>query len=264
MDLTEIQNSLIALNKQISSNSASSSTATTNSTTINSDLNMSDQQYETIFVNTGTKTINIILPLISKSSISHIQIIKIDNGTGIAVVNANTNESIGTFGATFPISSQGQILALQNDGISTWWPQNTGVFVEYASNSSNTNANDSTSFVNSAQGSTGILGVTNLTTDRQKRIRFLRPIQPTDLMIIEIYDPTNGMWVNSYMTPGTYPINTVFVQNSYLGANGGMALAPVNDTDVDVWFMQTPYGNPGHGWAGYGGNRWRVRKISFS
>ena len=132
-------------------------------------------------------------------------------------------------------------------------------FTEYASNSSSTNAGDTTSFVYGNQGATGIIGVTNLTADRKKRVRFTRPIQPTDQLTIELYNL--GMWANAIVSPVGNPIVT---QYTFKNANGGMDLSTVNSTDIDVIFYQYPYGDNGLGWgsANYNGVKWRVRKIS--
>jgi len=135
-----------------------------------------------------------------------------------------------------------------------------GDFTEYASNSSSTDADDTSSFVYGSGGSVGHIGVTALTTYRRKRVRFTRPIQATDLLLVELYNPATGMWAASAIKP-----STVSIMNS-LGYGttgyGGISLCQVNATDVDVGFEQRPDGSNAWNNGAISGCKWRIRKIS--
>lgn len=143
---------------------------------------------------------------------------------------------------------------------------------EYASNSSSTDADDTTSFVNDVNGSVGIFGVTALTTTRKKRIRFKTNIQPTDTLIMEFRDTTisNSQWVplGQYTSSNGDVVNPATIQNT---SEYGVGIRAVNATDVDIQFYHyaqtagATYGSAGSAWnsgSGYANTRWRVRKIS--
>jgi hypothetical protein len=151
------------------------------------------------------------------------------------------------------------------------WANNVNLatdFTEYASNSSSTDADDTTSFVTGSNGSIGVIGVTSLTASRSKRIQFSRPVQATDLLTIEIYDPSSGIWAphTSNRPTGTF----AFMQQNTI--QYGIWLSPVgtgNSSQTNVGFGQyatangATYGSAGTAWnAGLSGFRWRVRKTS--
>jgi hypothetical protein len=143
------------------------------------------------------------------------------------------------------------------------WSSNINLvedFTEYASNSSSTDADDTTSFIYGGGGSSGIIGVTNLTSPRAKRVRFTRPINPSDLIFLELYDPSTQMWVAGTLRVGGQSICIGRVSNTY---SGGIGFQPVNATDIDIYFFGTPYGESVF-WnnAAYSGVKWRVRKVS--
>jgi hypothetical protein len=142
--------------------------------------------------------------------------------------------------------------------------------IEYASNSSSTDANDTTSFVAGAAGSTGILGATALTDQRKKRIQFSTPIQPTDRLQLEIR--SNGVWVPAIgaQLPST---NSRMLSNYQQASNfttdsWGVSLAPVSGstTQIDVifgrWFYETTNGAVADAWTSVTSTQWRVAKIS--
>lgn len=142
--------------------------------------------------------------------------------------------------------------------------------IEYASNSSATDADDTTSFVDGAAGSVGILGVTALTTRRKKRIRFKTPIQPTDRIQIEIL--VNNIWIPAI--GAEVPASTArYLQNHVEGSSAsdtaGVALAVVSgsSTDLDVvfarWFWINLTTVTSQAWNTItAGTRWRVAKYS--
>lgn len=96
---------------------------------------------------------------------------------------------------------------------------------EHASNSSTSNADDTTSFV---YGQDGALVPTGLTGHRRKRIRFKNPMQPGELV---------QLWVNK-SGRGWAEIGSTEYQKEYNAAYYGMALEPVSgsSTDWDVIF----------------------------
>lgn len=136
--------------------------------------------------------------------------------------------------------------------------------IEYASNSSSTDADDTTSFVYGPDGSQGILGTTALSADRSKRIRFQSAIQPTDSLVLEFrVAGTPTVWL---------PITT-FSQGNVLwtyqnGTQYGTYISGQNATDVNVIFARyaqptgATFGSAGNEWTAITGlDRWRVKKV---
>jgi len=145
------------------------------------------------------------------------------------------------------------------------WTSNINLasdFTEYASNSSATDANDTTSFVYGRDGSTGILGVTNLTAARSKRVRFSRAIQETDIIVVELY--RNGAWgsINEMKAGGLFSIQSLSYDHNNITVGLAWEVVSGSATDVDVTFGVYPETGTGViQWKGIVG-KWRVRKIS--
>lgn len=155
------------------------------------------------------------------------------------------------------------------------WTPNTNLatdFTEYASNSSSTDANDTTSFVYGSGGSVGIFGITSLSTPRTKRVQFQRAIQVTDKLELEIFSPVTNTW---FPATGCSINGTSMGSWTWLQQNTttyGITLLPVSGAlnQIDVLFGQfsssgvTSYGGSGSSWnnAIFSAYRWRVRKIS--
>ncbi len=135
-------------------------------------------------------------------------------------------------------------------------------FTEYASNSSTTDADDTTSFVYGVGGSEGIIGNTALSANRLKRVQFKNPIQPTDNIFLEIYDPTSNTWSHGTTRIGTY--NVAFGTQIYINAVGGAFIQPYNEYELDVFFYPSPNGYSADDWNNIdlSGAKWRVRKVS--
>jgi hypothetical protein len=137
--------------------------------------------------------------------------------------------------------------------------------VEYASNSSSTDAADTTSFAYGPAGSAGILRTTAMTATRLKRVRFQTPIQATDRLELEFQEQTTLQWQPVYANKeGNLSFsrqNTTFY-GCYLQAVSG------STTDVDVAFTQycTPngatFGAAGSAWTSPALVAWRVKKSS--
>jgi hypothetical protein len=128
---------------------------------------------------------------------------------------------------------------------------------EYASNSSTTDADDTTSFANGIAGSAVPTIALAATGSRLKTVRFQSPIQATDALIFEVQLVAGGTWL-----PNRVPVvssNTAIY---------GVFLAAVNSTDVNVHFGRAgatangaaTYGATGESWTTF--IRWRVRKVS--
>lgn len=144
--------------------------------------------------------------------------------------------------------------------------------IEYVSNSSATDADDTTSFVDGASGSAGIVGTTALTAPRKKRVSFKTPLQPTDRVQIEFIDTSisGAQWqpLGSGIIPtrgSSLPIQPPNQANSVLS---GIGLIPVSSTQYDVWFGNTAntaagvYGAAGSAWTTFTSFKWRVAKYS--
>lgn len=188
------------------------------------------------------------------------EIIEAGTGTSTNALRVTYTESSNTVEVTFTgytaeIYKIEQLIQTENINLAT-------DFTEYASNSSQTDADDTTSFVYGPGGSEGVIGNTALTSRRDKLVEFKRPIQPTDKISIELYDPTTGIWVDGDLRPADADL--VCNHFVYLNANGGMAYYPVDSTHVAVSFNPYPSGNNISDWdsSGLYGVRWRVRKVS--
>lgn len=189
-------------------------------------------------------------------------------GTGIRFYGGN-NQTL--WNATSPVASVStdEVVVDMVVPIAEWAGSGTVNIsqndVEYASNSSATDAADTTSFAYGPAGSAGILKTTAMTATRAKRVRFLTPIQQTDKIEMEVYDPTSGVW---------QPLNQCVDGNlgfsrqnaTFYGAY--WASVSSSTTDVDVSFTQyaTPNGATfsaaGSAWTSTTVSKWRLKKSS--
>jgi hypothetical protein len=131
-----------------------------------------------------------------------------------------------------------------------------GAQVEYAYNNSATTSNDTSSF---AYGPSGF-AIQNFapsgTTPVTKRVQFQYPIQVTDQIILEVQDPTTGVWIgfaDRFGAFSTNDANTTFQ---------GQALAQVASNQVNVAFYSATVG--GGSWASINTWKWRVKKVNPS
>lgn len=194
-----------------------------------------------------------------------------DTSSVYAVYQNNASGAVGyvtqvapiTFGAsdyvdisfTVPISGWSSSVTMANRAVE-----------EYASNSSTTDADDTTSFADRLSGST-FPGA--LTTLRRKRVRFQTPIQATDSLILEIRSSSTDVWsaVGNGSTGGIHPI--FYQGGASASSTYGIAIdnTSINGTDVDVAFGHyvtttgATYASAGNNWA-TGDGFWRVRKVS--
>lgn len=133
---------------------------------------------------------------------------------------------------------------------------------EFAYNTSTaTTGNDTTSFGYGAAGQRFY----SVTATGTRRVRFQTPIQPTDLLEVEIFD---GVGWSPASEAGiiTSGVQKLQVQN---GVSTGIdIIAIVNATDVDVRIGQFPNANSTYGAGGAAWSTilstilWRVRKVS--
>ena len=144
------------------------------------------------------------------------------------------------------------------------WQSNTQMAAraveEYASNSSTSDTDDTTSFV---YGPAGSPLVGNLTATRTKRVRFTTPILPTDSFKLEIDLYNTGNWV-SFSDAQI----TMQRQNA---VTSGVACVRVSGSTTDCDFIfyryadflnNGSYGSAGRSWTVFAGAYWRVRKVS--
>lgn len=132
--------------------------------------------------------------------------------------------------------------------------------VEYAYNSSTTDADDTTSF---AYGSGGGQFGSFTTAVRNKTVRFLTPISPTDQINVEVTADGGTTWV-----PAGYNANFDF-RSSQNSSTYGIGWEASSATDVIVKFGQyrvangATYGAAGATWAGVAGSatfKYRIKK----
>jgi len=139
--------------------------------------------------------------------------------------------------------------------------------VEYASNSSTTDADEALSF---AYGSAGSVVPSITATAKYKRVRFQTPIQASDRLFVEV-SKSGGPWASV----GDVVYRDGICAYQYQGVSAsvsygiGIDLASVNGTDVNIAFgrwagtLASTYGGTGLVWSDYAATyRWRVRKTS--
>lgn len=137
--------------------------------------------------------------------------------------------------------------------------------VEYASNSSVSDANDDSSFV---YGQSGSVVPSTLTAARRKTVRFQSPYQEGDTLILETKSNASAPWVE-FIGDEDQGVSLYSVQNT---ATYGIAFRYVSGTpyDVAVWFGQyaqangATFGAAGRNWSGPNGSpmKWRVKRVS--
>jgi len=135
--------------------------------------------------------------------------------------------------------------------------------VEYAYNTTLTDASDTSAFGYGSGGSQ----FANFTAKRVKRVRFQTAIQPTDRVVMEVTTNSGTTWVDFSQSSiiGTYQ-----QQN---GVEYGVNISAVagTSTDIDVEFLPyrlvtgTTYGSAGGLWSAIDNDstyKWRLRKIA--
>jgi hypothetical protein len=137
--------------------------------------------------------------------------------------------------------------------------------VEYAWNSSTTDANDTSSFGYGPNGASFI----NLTATRTKTVQFQTPIQPSDKIFLEWTRDGGVTWHDVAQSSSASSFATYTLQNV---TDYGFGLQPSgNSTQIVVEFGRyrqptgATYGATGTDWSGIAASstfKWRVRKSS--
>jgi hypothetical protein len=139
-----------------------------------------------------------------------------------------------------------------------------------ASNSGTWDSTDTTSFANGTAGSTIS---SDLSSARRKRVRFLAPIQPTDLLVLKLLHPDTATWIpmiGATRTASTAdrPIVSLTRIDSVLYGAGYYLASGYAATDVDVYFGQyinpnySALGGAGDGWSVFTNAKWMLCKYS--
>lgn len=194
---------------------------------------------------------------------------------GFVAYNSSTTVDIGTIGSFAKWDGSTPMTWASPDRLSlrtlvpiSQWTSNTILankdLSEFASNSSTTDANDTSSFVSGSVGSLiPTITATASAASRDKTVQFQTPIQATDRIVIEIQKAGTGGWVpleNSvdYSTPAaqsssrygigwTYSTTTQIIVNFFRsGAYGGTGA----------------YSAAGANYPTNASDRWRVRKVT--
>ena len=138
-------------------------------------------------------------------------------------------------------------------------------YPEYAYNTSTSDANDTTSF---GYGPGGNLVPTitsgSFSSSRDKRVRFLTPIQTTDKFVVQIQDSGVGNWVDVGESTAYSSYN---LQNNHAYGVGYKAVSG-STTDVDVSFFRgglrpngATFDSNGQSYPNNAADRWRIVKI---
>jgi len=170
--------------------------------------------------------------------------------------------------ATTDLNSASQLAMVLEIPIAQW-SDNINLatdFQEFASNSSSTDADDTTSFVNGRNGARGVLGTTALSATRIKRVQFTRPFQNGDIPEISIHDSQQGLWLPIPTQNAGYGMIEPHHYSTAFSRNVGIGWRPVvgNAYQLDIVFetspseQNIPYSNGT--FSVY--DAWRVRKIS--
>jgi len=142
------------------------------------------------------------------------------------------------------------------------WTSNINLvedFQEFAYNFSDTTTTDVTSFGYGPEGASIQAFAPTGTGSIGKRVRFLKPIQATDRIELEV--SYQGRWI-PFFNNASFIGN--FVSNATSTEYYGASLAPISGsaTDIGVSFYSRPWAG-GATWSQVGTtHRWRVRKIS--
>jgi len=132
---------------------------------------------------------------------------------------------------------------------------------EFSFNTNTSNADDTTSFGDGAQG----VDFGSYTAERIKRVRFKTTILPTDVISIEF--KRDGQWLPVTLTGTQGVMPLTFQTTTSYGV--GFEQISGNNTDINVRFgtyrnNTSTYGAAGNAWSFLAGGvaQWRVRKVS--
>lgn len=139
--------------------------------------------------------------------------------------------------------------------------------VEYASNSSTSNSNDTSSFAYGPAGSSVPTITAAAAAGRvEKTVRFQTPIQASDALVLEILNSGQSSWVP--VSSSIDYCQTTTQQSGGTTITYGIGIAQSSSTDVIVWFGKggaitsgNGYGTAGTNFPRSAGDLWRVRKV---
>lgn len=199
-------------------------------------------------------------------------ILTYDPGTSTSIIYFMDTNGANPSGVFYlrPTDISGAMLKIHAIAPIAEWstPLITGAeYTEFVSNSSTTDAADTTSFVYGPDGSTGVIGTTGLSAARKKRIRFQKPIQQTDQIVLQVKSTATGSnWIDIQNASYANGLIVLAYQNS-VTYGIGLDATPVSSTDMDVVFGQyaalgSTFGGTGVAWTSSGAYRWRVKKVS--
>jgi hypothetical protein len=143
--------------------------------------------------------------------------------------------------------------------------------LEYASNSGQADANDTTSFSNQSNGE--LVQQSALTAGRSRRVRFKNPILPGDTIQVQLSVDGGTKWSDlegHHTTTGGVDYSFFVYQNGITYGLGRIINVSGSSTDVDVQFGRyafpsgATFGAAGAAWATETNARWRVAKYSNS
>lgn len=127
----------------------------------------------------------------------------------------------------------------------------TNSVVEYAYNSSTATAADDTSSF--AYGPSGAL-IQNITATLQRRVRFRTPIQPSDVIKVQIDIQGDDRWtdIDGWASNGTQDVSAYQRQDNTDYGFGMLEQVSGSDTDIDVFFSENRSPNTSGGYAAAG------------
>jgi hypothetical protein len=161
-----------------------------------------------------------------------------------------TFQGAGQYSITQPLRRDTATIWVQAQvPVSQWAGSTVGLTnsrVEFAFNTSTNDADDTTSF---GYGAAGTRANFTFSTERNKRVRFLTPIQPTDKITLE-FSEDRVAWTTA---PASFPSIDVAGPNAYLYNQGS------STTDVTAHFLR--YASGTSNWSS-GTVYWRVSKSS--
>ncbi len=137
---------------------------------------------------------------------------------------------------------------------------------EYASNSSTTVTDDTTSFAYGPFGS--FIPNGSAAGPFKKTVRFQYPVQTTDSLIVELQVGGSNQWVpvsTSTQSTGIGPFLYLGGASAGIGVNNNTG----STTDINVFFGRYAnysgagsFGSGGDNWSTFSASKWRLRKIS--
>jgi hypothetical protein len=204
-------------------------------------------------------------------------VIKKDSTTRLAFCETSSAGTYSQIGQVAAAAYTRGIMIYVKVPISQWsanTQQAARAVEEYSSNSSSTNADDTTTsnFVYGPAGSAGLLGTTNSTDTWKKRVRFQTPILSTDKLEIEI-SPDGVYWTPMIgyrnVTYTNFACPPLGIGDGSVGATtnaSGIGYELISGSSTDIYVVFGRYYNKFNsyttGWNTMTGHKWRVKKVS--